>query len=233
MTDSVSTMIAQKKAVIFDLFDTLIGVGKNDTVPYVSTAEMLGVDPERWNHEIFENSYERLTGKINDPFLIMKGLAHAINPSIPDDEIRKAQIIRMKRFRDALAQAPEETISSLNALRRSGKKLALISNADVTEAEGWQDSPLSKLFDSVIFSCEAGMMKPEKAIYDLCLNELGMEPEDAAFVGDGSCHELEGAKQARLATVMMIGHIKDRRETIEARAGFADFTVESLKELVG
>ncbi len=136
MTEAVSTMIARKKAVIFDLFDTLIGVGKNDAVPYVSTAEMLGVDPERWNHEIFENSYDRLTGKIRDPFSIMKGLAHAINPSIPEDKIREAQIIRMKRFHDALAQAPEETIASLKALRSSGKHLALISNADVTEAAG-------------------------------------------------------------------------------------------------
>ena len=85
-------MIEIKKCIIFDLFDTLVSLeanlaGKAVSAPldnHATTSKILGVDPDAWNHQLFENSYDRLTGQEKDSFTIIKRLAHAIDPSISD-----------------------------------------------------------------------------------------------------------------------------------------------------
>jgi len=240
MNNQVAKMIEIKKCIIFDLFDTLVSLeanlaGKAVSAPldnHATTSKILGVDPDAWNHQLFENSYDRLTGQVKDSFTIIKRLAHAIDPSISDEKIREATGIRMKRFHDAIVGVPGRTLEMLTALRLRGKKLGLVSNADVTEAAAWNESPLSSLFDSAIFSCDVGMMKPEPGIYELSFKQLGCKPNEAVFIGDGSSHELEGAKRIGLTTVLMTGHIATKPALIVERKPFADFVIYSIDELV-
>ena len=77
-------------------------------------------------------------------------------------------------------------------------------------------------------------MKPEREIYDICLDRLGVQPSDALYVGDGGSSELQGAQDVGLTTVMMVGIIKDIwADKIEQRKAHADFVIERLSELVG
>ena len=119
-------------------------------------------------------------------------------------------------------------------LKGSQKKIGLLSNADVTEIVAWPQSPICNLFDSVIFSCEVGYVKPERAIYEIALKSLGVQPEDAMFVGDGGARELEGAKAIGMTTVMIAGIIREIwPEKIEERKLCADHFIEKLDELCG
>jgi putative hydrolase of the HAD superfamily len=232
MKKKAAKIIDEKRCIIFDLFDTLVSFGSNTSVPFFSTAGFLGVDSAAWNHQIFENSYARLTGRERDPFEILKKMAHAIDPSVPEEKIREAADLRMKRFHDEIVAIPARTIDVLTRLRSQGKRIGLISNADVTEIEAWSESPLSPLFDSTIFSCIVGMMKPEPGIYELSFRELGCKPQEAAFVGDGSCHELEGARKVGLTTILTIEHIAEKTHAIAERKPFADFVIRELVDLV-
>jgi putative hydrolase of the HAD superfamily len=101
------------------------------------------------------------------------------------------------------------------------------------EIAAWDRCPLKPLMDSVIISCEAGCAKPEREIYEICLRELEVSPEDCVFVGDGGSHELEGAKRLGIASVLVTGIIEELwPEKIAERRRHADFVIVGLDELL-
>ncbi len=232
MEKSVSDFVLMKNTLLFDLFHTLTSLESAWSVG-PSTSELLGVGKEAWNEQLLEKSKERLTGQENDPFIIIKKMAHAINPDIPVDLIKKAAQSRISRFEGALINIPENNINTLKTLKSMNKKIGLISNADVTEKSGWKKSPIAKYFDSVVFSCDAGLVKPGREIFEYSLKELNAKPEDAVFIGDGGSNELYGAKQAGLSTIMITGIIKEIwPDKIESGKKYADYVIENLDELI-
>jgi len=224
-------MIDGKKAIIFDLFHTLTAIERS-WGPF--TYEILGVDHDAWNEQLLEHSPERLEGTVTDPAEIIGKLARAIDPTISDETIAKAVKSRAARFRKAVVDIPEQTQRVLASLKSQGKKVALISNADASEIEGWNDSPIAPLFDEVIFSCEVGSQKPKREIYEICLQRLGLSAKACAFVGDGGSNELKGAQSVGLTTVMITTHIEHyASDKLAARRTHADFVIQELGELVG
>ena len=230
---SIADYIITKNVILFDLFQTLVTLNSLE-IKQIHTYEILGIKKEEWENELFEGSRERLTGKIKDPIQIIKSIAHAINPKIQSDLIIKATSNRLLKFEKALLNVTENTINTLKTLKSMNKKIGLISNADFTEMGAWNKSPLKDLFDSIVFSCEVGFAKPDKEIYEYNLNELGEKIENAVFVGDGASHELYGAKQIGLSTIMITGFVKDifKEKEIESRKLYADYVIQDIDELI-
>jgi len=229
MSDLLS-MIYSKQAILFDLFHTLTSV-ERDWGPF--TYEILGVSHQAWNEQVLVHSPDRLEGRLTDPAAIVSTMARAIDPGISDETIARAVKSRVARFRKAVVEIPESTQRVLASLKQQGKKLALISNADASEIEGWKDSPIAPLFDEVIFSCQIGSRKPKPEIYEICLRRLGLPAEACVFVGDGGSGELEGARSVGLTTVMITGIIEDLwPERIPAARAHADHEIHELRELL-
>ena len=114
-----------------------------------------------------------------------------------------------------------------------GKKLGLISNADVMEVAAWDKSLIAGMFDTAVLSCRVGAAKPEPRIYEICLDRLGVTANEAVFVGDGGSSELRGAKAVGMTAVMIVGVIRELwPEKIEQRKPDADFVIEHLSELL-
>ena len=220
------------RAIIFDLFHTLTSADVM-RLPGKGTSEILDVSREDWNEQLLVYSEQRLRGKMTDPFQIIEKMAHAINPKIHNETIRKAVTNRIERFRHALLNIEDATLNTLSRLKQDGKLLGLISNADVNEITGWQNSPLRSYFDSVVFSCNVGYVKPEKEIYLECLKELGVQPEVVLYVGDGGSDELKGAKEVGMTTVMTIHVIKHFwPDRIAKTREYADYQIDGLSELL-
>ena len=94
-----------------------------------------------------------------------------------------------------------ETHHVLHTLHGS-KKLALVSNFD---HPSHVHSVLSKLgltpyFDSVVISAEVGIKKPDPRIFDAALEQTGIKPEEAIYVGDTE----DDTKAARAAGMVPI-----------------------------
>jgi putative hydrolase of the HAD superfamily len=73
----------------------------------------------------------------------------------------------------------------IRQLQRNGVKTAVLSNINfdtIRHLEAHQKW-ISRLGHK-IFSCELHMMKPEKAIYEKCLSEVGCAPEECLFIDD-------------------------------------------------
>lgn len=224
--------LASKPTIIFDLFHTL-------TAPEIvmpgslSTSEILGIDAVKWNRQLMENSKNRLRGFEKDPEEIIGNLARAIDPFISDGLIVGAAQHRVNRFEVALKQMPAESVQAIQSLKKSGKTIALVSNADVIESAFWNQSPVASFFDEVVFSCDVGYLKPEVEIYNICLQRLNKEPKDCIFVGDGGSDEFVGARQAGLTCVMVTGIAeKIWPEKLESIKPQADFIIQSLFELL-
>jgi len=249
---TVRDVVSSKPVVIFDLFHTLTSLEStwfstasstpsgnpksefsesNAGGPLTST--MLGISRDAWNEQLLEKSRERLTGEWKDPFVFIEVMAHAIDPSIPDDLIRAAVVNRIARFASAMRDIPVEHANVLKELKARGKKLGLISNADITEVDAWDESPIASIFDSTVFSCKVGYVKPEYEIYGSCLNELGVSASDCVYVGDGGSDELKGARLLGMTTVMITGEVEyiwpDR---LQSRKKDADFVIVKLIELL-
>lgn len=232
VSGSVGGLISAKKAVVFDLFHTLTSLESTWGGGHRMTCEMLGVSREAWDDQLQSKSRDRLIGAKKDALEIVAEMAHAIDPSISDERIRAATENRIARFAAALQEIPAENAAVLECLRARGKRIGLISNADVMEVAAWGQSRIGHLFDSTIFSCVAGCAKPEKEIYEISLRELGVSPAESVFVGDGGSNELEGAKSVGMATIMITGIIRELwPDRIAERQRHADFVIERLAEL--
>jgi putative hydrolase of the HAD superfamily len=81
------------------------------------------------------------------------------------------------------------------ALRRAGFRTAILSNMpqEILD-EMWRQPRLAWMadFGARVFSCEVRLVKPEPAIYRLCLEKLGAEPAQAVFLDDVA-HNVAGA----------------------------------------
>lgn len=225
-------MLGGRPVLIFDLFHTLTSV-EAAAPGRPTTSEVLGIDRKEWNRQLLEHSRERLTGELKDPIVMIGRMAHAVDPGIPMDLIEKATLNRRENFETTLARPPETTLRVLAELRKRGKRLGLLSNADVLEASGWPRSPLAPFFESAVFSCDVGFAKPDREIYEISLERLGEPPGNCVFIGDGGSDELRGAREAGLATVLMTGYIRALYPgRVEEGRRYADQVIDSLEELL-
>jgi putative hydrolase of the HAD superfamily len=95
---------------------------------------------------------------------------------------------------------PEESMNAaVVAARKSGLKTALLSNSwglSLYPRERFPD-----MFDVVIISGEVGLRKPDPAIYELAVKELGVPAEACLFVDDHPGH-LSAAQEAGMTTIL-------------------------------
>jgi putative hydrolase of the HAD superfamily len=87
---------------------------------------------------------------------------------------------------------------TLRQLRGRGLRLGVVANWDFALPEHLGRLGLDGLVDTVVTSARAGVAKPDPAIFELALAELGVDAERALHVGDEPCDE-EGARAAGLA----------------------------------
>jgi putative hydrolase of the HAD superfamily len=92
-------------------------------------------------------------------------------------------------------------VETITALRGRGLKTGLITVCSEDVALIWPETEFRGLFDVEVFSATCGLRKPDPRIYRLALDELGVEPEEAVFVGDGANDELAGAERVGMRAV--------------------------------
>lgn len=220
------------KAVCFDLFHTLVDVGKAPGTPGRYTADILGLDREDWNTACFSSAHEICAP--TDHREVVRALAHSLDESISLELIALAADERKARFDYTLLNVDDDVIAILAELKQRGIKLALVSNASTGEVDSWPQSPLAEWFDAAVFSCECGHAKPHAAIYQYALAQLQVEAGHCLYVGDGGSNELEGAALCGMQPVMLSHHVAHRldEEQYQDRRRHAEAEIAHIKELL-
>ena len=107
----------------------------------------------------------------------------------------------------------------LESLRARGVKTGLVANSWPDPArllrKDVEASGLAALLDVVVFSEDVGVAKPQAEIFLHALEQLGVAPEDAMFVGDGLDTDVQGAASVGMTTVQALWFRADDTPNIE------------------
>jgi putative hydrolase of the HAD superfamily len=182
------------RAVVFDLWDTLVDfdpVAGREFQDQV--AARLGRNPDKFAALWFEGRAQRESGTLRD---YLRGIG------APEDLVDELVNLRRDLTRRLLAPRPG-ALETLVELRAQGLRVGLITVCSEDVPDVWSDTPFVDLFDAAVFSCSVGMRKPDPRIYRLACEELGVEPVEAMFVGDGANDELAGAERVGMRSVLI------------------------------
>lgn len=217
--------------IFFDLFFTLITPQYNDVR---NENDVLGIVKDGWEKyaEDDELYLERATGREKNPQKIIESIIKKMDMKVSDSQIQEILKLREKRFKKSLINVDLNIINVLLDIKKSGKKLCLISNADIIDVMYWGESPLNDLFDNTIFSYEVGYLKPQNEIYEIALKKMNTIPQKCIFVGDGGSDELKGAKELGMKTILTGYLLEKEREEHNEIKKFADYYIKDFKEII-
>jgi putative hydrolase of the HAD superfamily len=92
----------------------------------------------------------------------------------------------------------------LALLRAAGIRLAIVTNGyGTTQRRKIERHGLEERVDAVVISAEAGIHKPDKAIFDFALAAIGAPASRSVFVGDTPEADIMGARGAGMRAVLM------------------------------
>ena len=92
----------------------------------------------------------------------------------------------------------------LAALKKAGLRLAVISNTEDGRLDELLDLVgLKQHFEVLIDSQVVGQRKPDPGIFHLTLSRLGLEPQEAVFIGDSYAHDALAALAVRMRAVLL------------------------------
>ena len=104
-------------------------------------------------------------------------------------------------FIGALEFAPVNgAIETLERLEAQGLALAVVANWDCALPEHLARLGLDRFFETVVTSADAGVAKPDPAIFRLALERIGARPSRSLHVGDEAADE-QGAAAAGMRFV--------------------------------
>ena len=211
-------MTTKPEAVIFDLYETLITNFDPHRTRGPSVAEQLGLDAgdfsQAWR-EIYNN---RNSGDIPDYRSALREAARLLGCTPDEELLRRLDEAHTAGHARAFFRIEQEILDMLAALQAQPLKLGLISNTTPEEVSAWDDCALPPYFDQVLFSYQVGLVKPDRRIYELACERLGVPPSSAIYVGDGGDDELVGASEAGLQAYWAMWFL-ERWPNWEARFG--------------
>jgi putative hydrolase of the HAD superfamily len=183
------------RAVVFDLFETLVDYDDRRSREFSSSAARLcGRDPEEFHDVWIDGRPARETAPMA-PYLASLG--------VEDSAMQHFLELRRDWTRGILARPRDGVIETLGELRRRGIPTGLITVCSEDVVDVWAETPFAGLFDAEVFSCSCGFRKPDGRIYRLALDELGVAPPEALFVGDGANDELAGAERVGMRAILV------------------------------
>jgi putative hydrolase of the HAD superfamily len=124
---------------------------------------------------------------------------------VPAERMGKVRhcLRRMHGERHLWCSVQERTPEALARLRAAGLRLGIVSNSDGRVEQALLAAGLREYFDVVIDSSLVGFEKPDPAIFRAALQALGVEPEEALYVGDLYEVDVVGARAAGIDAVLL------------------------------
>jgi putative hydrolase of the HAD superfamily len=145
---------------------------------------------------------ERATGVIKSLEANIRYVCQKLDVSVDDRQVELAARIRFD-FETNSVKPRVDAIEVLSRLKAAGYKTGLITDCSSELTALWEEVPLAPLIDVAVFSCVAGIKKPDPRIYLLATEQLGVRPGECLYVGDGSSQELTGAANVGMSPILI------------------------------
>lgn len=198
----------KKKAVLFDLYGTLINIRTDESD--IRTYEVLSryltyhfvfMSPEMLKKTYFEKVQQHLS-QSKEPFAevdvykIFFDIMHSFgSKKYPQSSIVDISML----FRSLTIRRFEVFDGVYDVLAEVCRKYmtALVSDAQwvFTEPEIAMLG-IDRFFKYRLFSSRYGFKKPDERLFNIAMNKLGVKPEDSVYIGDNPARDLVGSKTA-------------------------------------
>ena len=191
------------KAVVFDLFGTLIPVSAELYWTMLHTmADAVGAEGNRFAHAWVSSKRELESGKAGGLDSSVRYVSTRLGITPTSSSVNQAVDAWLETSRRRLAPS-HRTLECLETLTRRGHRIGLLSNCAADIPYNWPGGELARLVTDAGFSWTLGLMKPDRDAYVSVCTAIGVAPEDCVFVGDGGDRELTGAREAGLRPVLL------------------------------
>jgi len=242
-TAQKSIKLGHIKAVLFDLFDTLLLIrsdsnfGENCLRNIHRFLSMNGINVsfEDFRHtyaKVRKNLYEKNYRRLEEPHFNVRiyrtlrelGYDHDISSPI----VKGATNAYSEEFMRYVY--PDEDVHYvLQKLRENNYKTGVISNFAVPECAHKLISihGLKNLLDVVVISAEINRRKPSPEIFHFALNLLNINASESIFIGDTLDIDVKGAKNVGMKAIL----IERRKADFKAREK-PDFIIKRLREIL-
>lgn len=195
------------KAVIFDMFETLITHYQSPLYFGAQMAEDAGIDNNIFQQMWAPTDSYRTTGLLTLEDTLKEILT--ANGRYSEDLLNKLVSKRKAAKRECFKHLHFEIIPMLEALKQNNLQIGLISNCFSEEVAPIKESELYPYFDMVCLSFEQGVQKPDDEIFLRCLKGLNVNAGECLYIGDGGSFELEAAARIGMYALQAVWYIKD------------------------
>ena len=195
------------KAVIFDMFETLVTHFESPLYMGKQIANDIGI-AEQTFREIWDTTDDdRTLGKRNLEDVIEEILKvnNCYSIELFEKVITKRRLSKIECFE----HIHPEIIPLFKTLKEMNIKIGLITNCYFEESDVIRNSIFVDYFDTMCMSCEIGVKKPDAKIFQKCMKDLEVVPEECLYVGDGGSFELETAKSLGMYPLQATWYLKD------------------------
>jgi putative hydrolase of the HAD superfamily len=220
-------------AVLFDWGHTLMDWVPDDALleaGHRAGLEAIGVPPDRapaltdrYCNEPSLFAWD-VPEEIEYPPLLRRMLAD-IDVEVDDEQLEQFLLAEHAAWAPARRLAGT-THALLDSIRERGLKTGIVSNSF---DPGWiltrdlEEMGLAERIDVAVFSSEVGIRKPSPEIFLRALNELGIAPDRALFVGDRVRQDIGGAHGVGMRTVQAMWY-RAEESADEVEPDFIAFT---------
>lgn len=199
------------KMILFDFWDTLAEISNLDSLL------------EETKQVLVEDRYEELKKQFTKWHLVAWTKEQFIEDLDKKISIGVEELPIIERFIDPdnYAKYPETDVV-LQALKNEGIKLVLVTNSPPTSKNAFNRLNLAKFFDRTVFSCDVGVMKPDREIFKIAIKGFNIESKKILMVGNSMDKDVNSAIAAGLNAILI-----DRKGLIQY-----DNKITTLLELV-
>lgn len=216
---------------LFDLYGTLVNIHTEEAMPSLwrRMALFLSLQGASYGPAELKTAYKvAIEREIDRLWALSPGLAREhVEPDIlrvfASLYAQKGRSFSEERLRDTAVlfrtlsmrrlALYQDAVQVLRTLRQRGKGVYLLSNAQAAfTVPELHKLGLAPLFDGVVLSSDAGVKKPDRAIFEHILRKYNLGPEACVMVGNDETADMLGAWSAGIAGVYI--HTKqspDRR----------------------
>lgn len=223
----------------FDLYGTLVDIHteENDPILWKKLALFYGYYDALYEPEELKKAYEELVrGKeqaLKSELEENERYTHEASPEIEITEVF-AELYRRKgveadetlavhtgQFFRVLSteyvRVYPNTGRMLESLKKSGKKVYLLSNAQriFTEYE-MHVLDIAKYFDGILISSDYKTKKPDPRFFNAMIEKYQLDPKTTLFIGNDSKTDIAGAQNLELDTFYVNSNISPKNDSAQS-----------------
>lgn len=231
---------------IFDLYGTLIDIRTDEWSDefWDDFAEWMTDNGMRFSgkelHNLYDEEIKRLERKSSsydypeiDVRPVFKTICLKRKTTITDEEIWEVGE-NFRKISTKMIQLYPNTLKVLKELKKFGKKVYLLSNAQ--RVFTWQElegTGIAKYFDDIFISSDAGCKKPDTAFYKKLIDKHNLDISECVMIGNDSTSDIAGATALGMDAFYMRTEISPKNDPVpKCKYVFEDGDIGHVLELI-